>query len=337
MGMLKFYRNALFVGLLALAGVFVAESIVMRFEESYYAKHRASWLESPQVQPKVVLMGSSTVHYGLSPAIVAESSDYEMSEVVNISGDAYTPLINEHIWRRHAGALSGAGLVLYGMDPWIFYEQYYRNNDFMRLHWSYRQRIEHVRRAYRSGKPDIGLLTGTYSRRVLKRVAENWWWPRDAMFRGRDNGSHVLRRAPSVGRRAFARGFFGDTSLFPLSDIYVERLARLKEQVEAHGGVFVLVFPPKTRAWVESYRTTCSDLDHELAEAVRERLGPVRTIGSYRLFSNQTPYFVDHVHLSERGRRAFSEFIGESLSDLSAQSPRELSSLLNPSGRQRGR
>jgi hypothetical protein len=328
---IRFYRNALLVLLLALSGLFAAESLVLRLEAPYYDRHRASWLESPKIQTKVVLIGSSTVRYGLSPEIVAETSEYEQSEIVNISGDAYTPMINSHIWKEHADALSNARLVLYGMDPWIFYQHYYRNKDFMRLHWTYRQRIEHVRGSYSSANPDIGLLTGMYSRRVLKRIVEDQWWPRAFMLRGRDNGSSILRRPPRVTTRANTRAFFGDTSRFPLSSIYLERLAEIKERVEAQGGIFVLVFPPKTRAWVESYQNTCAELDRELADAIRSRLGPVRTVGSYRLFSDETSYFVDHVHLRESGRRAFSEFVGRSLAKIPEQRPRELTSLLGNS------
>ena len=126
------------------------------------------------------------------------------------------------------------------------------------------------------------------------------------------------------------REYFGNTKVYPISDLYMSRLAMLKESVEKQGATFILYLPPKKAFWRDEYERDCKDIDSDFVSHLNKALGPTRIIGSFAQFAAgpEDSLFIDHVHLTGEGQRRFSDSIAANLPRVLASPPGPIKSLL---------
>ncbi|HZK75730.1 MAG TPA: hypothetical protein VFD13_02370, partial [Candidatus Kapabacteria bacterium] len=257
-------RTVMLFGFAAMT-VHFAGRLLWPEETKYYFNRRESWIERLQPSPAIVFMGSSTVLYGVSPSIVQRQLGLPEGSVVNLALNARSPLGSNSVWNQERPTLSRAKIVVYGLDPWILSAIYYSSDDFTSLHYSLWQAfyqavhppgLRHLNLAAFGGPALLNVVHGiqTYHARVDQPIPPI----------PPDYGAKVLYGRPLNYTHADrVREYFGTYPTYGISELYLERFAELKRQVEAAGATFVLLLPPKRSKWSESYRRDCRDIDSD--------------------------------------------------------------------------
>jgi hypothetical protein len=216
-------------------------------------------------------------------------------------------------------------VVLFSIDPWIAYQSYYWIEDFSTLYWNPVQRLYP---AFVENWPRY-VMTGAVATDVAKKSAQHSLHLHESRTQApTDFGGEILD-THLKNYREHARAYFGPTTLFPISQLYFDRLRDLKNEVEAQGAEFILFLPPKKNVWVSEYRLTCRDIDSDFVAHLNQALGATKVILSYRLFPEpeEDSLFMDHVHLSATGQRRLSDSVSSVLINTSLIAKQPMHSL----------
>ncbi len=280
------------------------------FEDSTYA-----WVNHLRVHPKVILMGSSTVLVNLSPTMIAKRMGLADGEVINLAGGSKSAIQMYHLWHVIKPNRDSVRIVIFSIDPWIAYQSYYWIEDFSTLYWNPVQRLYP---AFVGDWPRY-VMTGAVATFVAKKSAQHSFRSKTSSTQApKDFGGEILD-THLKNYREHAREYFGPTTLFPISQLYLDRLSELKREVEAQGAEFILLLPPKKNEWVSEYRSTCRDIDSDFVAHLNQALGPTKVIMSYDLFHQreEDSLFMDQVHLTAKGRQRFSDSVSSVLANTS--------------------
>jgi len=296
-----------------------------RLETLYYEDSSYAWVNRLPVKPKIVMLGSSTMLINLSSREVCAKLDLKDGEVINIGGSDRGSIDMYHFWNTIAKNRDSVQIVLMTVDPWIAYQSYDWRQRFPTLYWSPWQRVYAIAD---SGFPR-SVLSGMIVTEVVKKsVRQLLHTSIPNINTPVDYGSELMPLHVKKST-AHTRAYFGETTVYPVSELYISRMAMLKRSVEQQGAKFILVLPPKQKIWLDEYQSECSTLDSEFISHLNAALGPTRVIGSFGQFSasGDSTLFIDYVHLGSEGQRRFSDSIAGHLPEVLASQPKYLNSL----------
>ncbi|HYX35061.1 MAG TPA: hypothetical protein VE954_18340 [Oligoflexus sp.] len=280
-----------------------------------------SWVQNLPYRISTIIMGSSTVYFGLDPVLLKSLGDDERLHAVNLSNTAQTPLRSLAKWKSLApGIKQNIRTVIYGLDPWIMSEWYYRY-DLAAMHqWSFAQRLYFLRQKTQNSGSKEFLFSYQHERRFVEGFFAGLspFLPQPPtavtptptlLGAGRDDSTQYSPDHISTEE------LYAQEELFPVSELYLNALAEIKQSAEQQGAVFILLLPPKTDSWIRQYREECRDFDQKLVASLRRRLGPTIVIGSFDLFSRfPTPdHFKDELHLNAKGQVLFTKWLADEL------------------------
>jgi hypothetical protein len=293
-------------------------------ETLYYEDSSYAWVNHLSVKPKIVILGSSTALYNMSPREFCTKLGLRNGEVINMGMMQRGSIDMYHFWNTIEQKRDSVKIVLMTIDPWLGYESYDWIVEFPTLYWSPWQRVYTV---IDSGYPH-SVLSGVAVTNVVKKSVRQLYASAPSLETPGDYGS-VGMPSHVNNLKETARGYFGDAKVYPVSELYMSRMAMLKRSVEQHGATFVLVLPPKQRVWLDGYNSECHELDADFVNHLNAALGPTRVIGSFAQFSanGDDTLFVDHDHLTTEGARRFSDSIALHLPKVLASKPAYMHSL----------
>ncbi len=288
------------------------------FEREYFDAHGYAWLEKGGLRPRVVILGTSTVLFGLSPNIIAENGGYKRGEIVNLASMGGTPMRSYNLWRSLSpSTFDSTRIVLHSLEPWALSEVYYKTDDYSMLQWSMWQRLyllaergdqftPEARADAPSGQSAVDVLTTL----LLHRIQ-----PDTARHVPTDYGAVVLDRVPKNFQERTGNSWFSPIDVYPISDLNIERLRQLKTEVEKRGAEFILLLTPKRTSWTESYRNDCREIDSIVVARLNASLGPVKVIGSFTMLTPEQERMClnDNVHLNRYGQEQFSIYLAHEL------------------------
>ncbi|MBI3555475.1 MAG: SGNH/GDSL hydrolase family protein [Deltaproteobacteria bacterium] len=286
-----------------------------------------SWTDRLEHSPKVLIMGSSAARYGVSPTVLARKGGYLSGEVVNLAFDARNPVQTYYVWKSLSEQVkSSVRLVVYGFEPWTFYQNYYAYDDFAITQWGPVQRLDVLFNANFDSQTRKKVLRYSFLRSGLGQSIRNSFGflqkNRQILATPPDFGAIELKARP----RNFsgnARESFVDKALFPVSDFYFSYLKRLKDEVEARGIRFVLFTTPKASEWTKDYSSSCQDVERETLTKLNGALGPVILIDAMGFMPEpeKMGYMADNAHLNDKGQKAFSAYLAKRLQLLEPKQP----------------
>jgi hypothetical protein len=273
------------------------------------------WVGRLEIEPRVLVMGSSTVMYGVSPKIVTEKIGARRGAVVNISAHSRTAVQSYVEYLNLRGRVAKSPLVLYGIDSWILGTRYFHHDRFLPMLWTPGERYAF----FAHQKPErwkkqipkhlLGLdpyrlyetITRPAGRGPRNEESVGWEIPPDL-------GGRKLNKRPKNFEADLRARWFRFHEGFGLSSFVIDHLGRLKEAVEADGGRFVLVVMPRRSDWRRSYKETCSEIDDEIGRRLDARLGDTVVVGSMSAIprKKERKAFADAAHLNPRGQRILS-------------------------------
>lgn len=310
--------------LLTVLTVNVLNYMLYKFNKSsIYSSGDYNWVASLNRKPRIVIMGTSSVLYNLDPSAIADEMNLPPGSVVVLASNGRTPVGAYYLYKSIQSCLDSADVVFYGIDPFLFSEKYYVNDNLYPVLWSPAKRIKI---AWSDQYQGYKALLGGDLLRNISKIADNSFDKPVVM--PENYGAKTLNRKP--------RNFSGplkplfDFENFDVSGEYIHYLGMLRDEVEKSGKPFVLYLPPKTRAWVDDYSANCIDFDEVFRKQLTEEMGSVRVAGSFNAIpvAVQDSCFNDDIHLNAYGQKVLSRIFAKSYQEYVNVQPSSIRRLL---------
>lgn len=261
-----------------------------------------SWIKKLEAPPRILLMGSSTVRYGLSPTIISDELNIPKSGVVNLAHNARTPIQSYYLLKTNDyPCLDSLDAVFYGIDSWVFSKKYYKHDVRLMFDLDLDELVVSLYRGYFNIHSILGIdylkllvIGGNTKPYSLKAVPA-------------DYGASKLTKRPINFQGSIEEWY--DYENFSFSQLQFYYLRKIKDHFEERGIKFILLNLPRSSAWHREYVRDCQGLDHAYNALMDEYLGEFKSIGSTTDIpcEIESELFNDGVHLNEKGQVYYSK------------------------------
>lgn len=267
------------------------EKVFLHSGDSY------QWISAIHHPAKILLLGSSTVKYGLSCQKLNELSHDSLS-FVNLAANARDPVESYFILKQLD--LSGVTAVYMGIDPWIYTKAYYKSRDpYMYLDMDF---ITAARYGISQDPKAFARRYKAFFRSLIPAspVKKNAAQPVPA-----DLGSGVLTRPPINFNDSVQNKF--KLKQYGWSDLQFKYLQKIGTFCESRHIAFYVFYPPKRSDFIADYRKYCRDIHAAFLGKLKEHGFHSPILGSFeQLQPGGDSLFVDAYHLSAGGQAVYS-------------------------------
>lgn len=259
------------------------------------------WVSSIQHPAKILLLGSSTVKYGLNCRLLDQLSEDSLS-FMNLAANARDPIESYFILRQID--LAHVKAVYMGLDPWIYTKAYYKSrNGYLYLDMNFLT-------AARYGlKMDPKTLAGRY-----KGLVESFL-PAAGKKTGTTEvpaglGSGVLDRKPVNFNDSVHNKFKLDA--YGWSELQFEYLQKIAAFCESRHISFFVFYPPKRSDFIADYKNYCSSIHTAFLDQLKRTGFHAPVLGSFeQLQPGGDSLFADAYHLNAKGQDRYSRVFFE--------------------------
>ncbi len=256
------------------------------------------WISDVQHSGKVLLLGSSTVKYGLS-CLTLNKLSHDSLAFINLGADARDPVETYFILK--SVDLAHVKAIFMGIDPWIFTKAYYRNrNNYLYLDMNARTAFNY------SLEYDQQLFPIRYKNLInaaLNRL------PNSMMQKTKpppDFGSGVLTANPVNFNAPVHKKF--QLEQYGWSDLQFEYLQKIATFCNNNKISFTAFIPPKRADYIADYTLYCKQVDSSFYGKLIEVGFNTPIIGSIdQLKMYGDTLFADAYHLNEKGQQVYSD------------------------------
>lgn len=226
------------------------------------------WVTRLAHPPTFLLMGSSTVAYGLDATM--------FSDAANLAAPARTPVQSLALFERLGDVVAHADTIIYGLDPWVFTQDY--------------QKRDPVR-----GQPH-GISGFRIYRRILQTEPKLVIGPIPDM-----QGTRILTDIPKNFDGPVDDWFGEDRMWDEASFTSLEKLITFAQE---NGTTVLLWIPPRRSDWRRDYATCCSDIETEFMARIRAISSDIPIMDHSAVIPEELEarMFMDGVHLSRDGQ-----------------------------------
>jgi hypothetical protein len=316
-----FIKSAVFVAIVLVLNNLFNLGLVTFFKNKIYYPERSTWIKHLKEKPTIILMGSSTVKYGLSPNKIVQVGRIPKGTIVNVAEDAGTPMVNYYIYNFIENHIDSHSTVIYGLDPFVFSRRYYANDHLMPITWNPLERFYFT--FFEAEKNSIyTALFGGNMNTAIRDIFSKW----EHNSIPEDFGAMGIPVEELLNRPHRVLSEMIHYEIYKISDTYIARLANIKSRIEAKGGEFIFYLPPVPKVTYEDYRNKCNKYDAALIAQLNSHLGPVKVIGSLHFLSTETgeQYFSDEVHVNMKGQEIMSTYLAEQLMKIDSLNKKSL-------------
>lgn len=258
--------------------------------------HSYAWVPRIRHPKKILLLGSSSVKYGLSCTKLQQLSADSLC-FLNLAADARDP-IETYFILKHLD-LRDVQAVYMGIDPWIYTRAYYRNRDpYLYLDLSPVKALRYSRQL----DPQV------FSRRYTALWKSLWGWhkkmPADTMVPpGR--GSASLRREPLNFNEPVSGKF--KLERFGWSRLQFMYLRKITELCRKKGIRFQAFYPPKREDFILDYRAHAGQIHASFLENWKAAGTGSSIAGDFSdLPDPDHSLYADAYHLNAKGQEQYS-------------------------------
>lgn len=260
------------------------------------------WLSQVRHPRKVLLMGSSSVKYGLSCTKLNELS-HDTLAFFNLAANARDP-IETYFILKHID-LTGVKTVCMGIDPWIYAKAYYKSRSaYMYLDMDVKMAVRYSlntdpRTFPIRYKALLGSLLPVSSKKGTVQ------FPAPAGF-----GSGVLNRKPVNFNDSIHKKFHLEE--YGWSDLQFEYLQKIASFCESKSIRFIAFYPPKRSDFITDYKNHCTAIHASFLSKLKEAGFNTPIAGSFdQLEAGNNSLFADAYHLNAKGQDLYSnQFFG---------------------------
>lgn len=243
-----------------------------------------------------IILGSSTLRYGLSSALL-KSKEY--AQWINFSMDARDPIVNYILLKEYCSKINPK-IVLVGLDPWIYSKKYYQHRNTIMLNDL-------------GPKGKLNFLISVDYFLPVKLIKNNLnnskTFKPKKMSIPHDFGSVKLNRT-AINFNEVNEDLF-DIKKFGWSDIQFEYLLKIKNLCHAKNIKIVFVVPPKRKDYIELYVNKFQTENKVWWEKICSILPNENIVGTYDALYhyNQDSIFAEAYHLNGKGQVIFTCYL----------------------------
>jgi hypothetical protein len=254
------------------------------------------WVNNIHHPRKILLLGSSSVKYGLSGGQLNQLSQDSLC-FINLAADARDPIETFFILQQID--LTNVKAMYMGIDPWIFTRNYYRNrHQYLLTDLSFGKALRYSR------DYDLRLFAKRY--KALFGLPDPDHRPAPLVSDPPDDfGSIALTRKPANFNDPVSQKF--KLSQYGWSDLQFVYLQKIAALCKKRGIFFSAFYPPRRSDWVEDYRKNCFTV-HTSFLLQLKKAGYLDSIRGNVLGSlpGGDGIFADGYHLNREGQKNYS-------------------------------
>ena len=294
-------------GILILAGYEATLNILKRdllseknLEKSFYdIQCDYQWVKKVEHPNKVLLLGSSSVRYGLSCTIL-DSLSADSLCFLNLAMDSRDPIATYFLLKRMD--LKNVKSVYFGIDPWIYTKRYYR----YRTHLLYAD--FNTLQAIRYFKDQDKSVFKTRYSNFIEHFKES------IEYKCKDTNQEIPIDFGSVKLERKAKNFdvpinqWFQIEEYGWSTLQFEYLQKLVSLCKKNNISFTAFIPPKRSDFCKAYKDHCSETHKSFIQNLKEAHFDSPIIGSFNQLTplGDTVLFIEAYHLNELGQRLYS-------------------------------
>lgn len=290
------------IGLILLMEIFIAVKKKDLLSEKKLEKvfshsgDEYQWISSIKNPSKILLLGSSTVKYGLNCRELNELSRDSLF-FINLAANARDPIESYFILKQID--LAGIKAVYMGIDPWIYTKAYYKSrNGYLYLD------MDFITATKYGLKMDPKTLAGRYKGlfgSMLSFGSNN----KKNLVVPPDFGSGILTRKPINFNDSIHNKFKLDQ--YGWSDLQFEYLQKIAAFCKSKGISFYTFYPPKRSDFIVDYSRYCREINSSFLSKLKKAGFNSPMLGSFeQLQPGGDSLFVDAYHLSAAGQDIYS-------------------------------
>lgn len=267
--------------------------------EKIFESSRATyqWVNEVPHSNKVLLLGSSTVKYGLSCLVLNKLAEDSLA-FINLAADARDPV--ETYFTLKNIDLTGVKAVYFGIDPWIYVRTYYKNRKSyfyldMDVIAALRYRLEHDRQVFSKRYKNFinSFFTSSSRHAVLRQQVPA------------DFGSGTIFIKPKNFDIAIHKKF--QLERYGWSDLQFEYLQKIVTLCKSKNIPFTAFIPPKRSDYIADYKQHCAKINASFFVKLKAAGFNSPVIGSYhQLQTYGDSLFADAYHLNDKGQQVYS-------------------------------
>ena len=261
-----------------------------------------SWLEKLPHSPKVLLLGSSTIKYGLNAKIIAEDLGYEEGQVINLAENGRTPIQTYQLLHDLPQAFfDSVSYVVLGVDSWTYSQKYYEHNTVLMYDLT---PVQSVYLRYSSEKQITfnEIISIPLYRRLLgdKEIFDK------ELDVPEFYGSGRLEKKPKNFDESVNNWF--SPNIFSFSDIQFKHLKEILNFLEKKGIKVILVNTPKRSNWRNDFHSNCEEVQNDFIDHLNEVIGSTRYLIHTEMVSkdSESLFFNDGIHFNTIGQDWYS-------------------------------
>jgi len=314
--MRKFLYGLLYFSLPLLAALLLLETGIGLGKKSLFSERKLekvfrnsgnayNWVSSVTHPRQVLLLGSSTVKYGLSCTLLNEHSRDSLA-FINLAADARDPLETYFILRQTD--LTRVKAVYYGIDPWIFAKTYYKNrNGYLYLDMD---PLTAARYGLRQDPRVLPKRYGSLFKSLFFRTVARAKTGKQEIPRG--FGSAVMSRLPINFNEPVFEKF--QLEQWGWSDLQFEYLQKIVQLCEDKNISFTAFYPPKRSDFIADYNAKCREIHATFLEKLKAAGFTTPIAGGFDRLPGDSLY-ADAYHLNGKGQVKFSALFISTLLD----------------------
>ena len=262
------------------------------------------WVSQVKHPHKVLLLGSSSVKFGLSCNRLNELS-HDSLAFINLAEDARDPIETYFILKQIG--LTNVKAVYLGIDPWIFVKTYYKNrNSYLYLDMdplmAVRYSLDQDPRLFPGRYKSLisSLFTGTEVKKDSNQSVP-------AGF-----GSGTLTKPPINFNDPVYKKF--QFEKWGWSDLQFEYLQKIVLLCREKNISFSAFFPPKRSDFIDGYTTDCKEIHASFLEKLKSAGFTTPIAGGFDQLPGDSLY-ADAYHLNKKGQEKYSAIFLSMLKD----------------------
>ena len=256
------------------------------------------WLSQVKHSHKVLLLGSSSVKYGLS-CTQLNALSHDSLAFISLAKDARDPIETYFILQQLN--LANVKAVYMGIDPWMFVKTYYKN----RKSYLYLD-MDPLMAARYSLEQDPRLFPGRYKSLIISLFSVSPAKTDTNQPVPRGFGSVTLTRSPVNFNDPVYKKFQFEN--WGWSDLQFEYLQKIILLCREKNISFTAFYPPKRSDFIADYKTNCIEIHASFLEKLKSYGFSNPIVGSFdQLQPGGDSLFADAYHLNGKGQKVYSE------------------------------
>jgi hypothetical protein len=264
------------------------------------------WVERVNKAPQILLLGSSSVKYGLSCSVLNKLSADSLA-FINLANNARCPVETYFLLKNMN--LKNVKAAYLGLDPWIYARRYYKHrNSYLYLDMGFVPSIiyyfQHDKSIFtKRYKQLYSFLTrGEYTKNCK---------PNKKQKIPPDFGSVALKKQPKNFDMSIKKWFqLREYGWSELQFVYTEKIAKL---CRSEGIEFYAFIPPKRSDFTETYLEECQEIHEEFVEKLWDHGFDAKIFGTFSQLDNHGDWdlFQEAFHMNQKGQNLYSKLFFE--------------------------